>query len=349
MKQGRFDLLPADRRRVRLSLPLLACFIAGWLASMSCQQQPERFARLAVFRQACSELLGERAGTILVMQPRTGLLLALINEKLGVQNATRPGSTFKVVTALSLLQHGLLDPEEQLLCEGQIKLGGEDYQCWLRSGHGQQNLLQALANSCNIYFYRAAQKLPAGALTETARKLRLAGRTGINLPEEAAGQLPEWVSPAEGVRFAVGHSRALAVTPLQMLQLVAMFANEGAVYRPFYPASAAALQQFKPELVQTIQFGRELSLVREGMRQSVAYGTGAGARREEVQIAGKTGTAAEYFGAKTNGWFMGFAPADKPEVAVVVFLQEAQGAQDAAPLAGRVLQRYFEFHQAGEF
>lgn len=327
----------------------LACAGVLGLASMSCQQQPERFARLAVFRQACSELLGERAGTILVMQPRTGLMLALINEKLGVQNATRPGSTFKVVTALALLQHGLLDPEEQLLCEGQIKLGGEDYQCWLRSGHGQQNLLQALANSCNIYFYRAAQKLPAGALAETARKLLLTERTGINLPEEAAGQLPEWVSPAEGVRFAVGHSRALAVTPLQMLQLVAALANEGAVYRPFYPASVAALQQFKPELVQTIQFGRELSLVREGMRQSVAYGTGAGARREELQIAGKTGTAAEYFGAKTNGWFMGFAPADKPEVAVVVFLREAQGAQDAAPLAGRVLQRYFEFQQAGEF
>ncbi len=349
MKQGKFDLLPVTRRREGLLLPLLACLIAGALAGVSCQQQPARFARLAAFRQACRELLGERAGTILVMQPRTGLMLALINEKLGVQNATRPGSTFKIVTALSLLQHGLLEPEEQLRCEGQVKLGGEDYQCWLRSGHGQQNLLQALANSCNIYFYLAAQKLPAGTLAETARKLLLAERTGINLPAEAAGQLPEWVSPAEGVRFAVGHSRALAVTPLQMLQLVGTIANEGAVYRPFYPASAAALQQFRPDLVQTIPFGRELSLVREGMRQSVAYGTGAGARLEKVPIAGKTGTAAEYFGAKTNGWFMGFAPAEKPEVAVVVFLQEAQGAQDAAPLAGRVLQRYFEFRQAGEF
>ncbi|MDZ7268079.1 MAG: penicillin-binding transpeptidase domain-containing protein [candidate division KSB1 bacterium] len=329
--------------------PVLACAGMLALAGVSCWQPRDRFADLTAFRQACRELLGNRDGTILVMQPRTGLLLAVINERLGVQHATRPGSIFKIVTALALLQHGLLDPEEQFLCEGQIKLGSEAHHCWLRRGHGRQTLLQALANSCNIYFYLAAQKLPAGALAETARNLMLAERTGINLPEEAAGRLPEWVSPAEAVRFAVGQSRALAVTPLQMLQLVAALANAGAIYRPFYPASAAALQQFQAELVKTIVFGRELHLIREGMRQSVAYGTGVGARLAEIKVAGKTGTAAAYFGAKTNGWFIGFAPAEKPEVALVVFLEEAQGAQDAAPLAGRVLQCYFEFQQAGAF
>jgi len=328
---------------------LLACLIAGALAAASCQEQPERFARLAAFRQACSELLGKHAGTILVMQSQTGLVLAMVNEKLAVQHATRPGSIFKVVTALSLLQNGLLDPQEQFLCEGRITRGGQEFPCWLRSGHGEQNLLQALANSCNIYFHLAGEHLSAAALAKTAHQLMLGERTGINAVAEEVGQVPEWLSEAEKIRYAVGQCRELAVTPVQMLQIVAAIANGGSFYRPFFPASAAALQQFQPELVKTIAFGRELGIIREGMKQSVAYGTGAAARQVEITVAGKTGTAAEYFGTKTNGWFMGFAPAEKPEVAVVVFLQEAQGAQDAAPLAGRVLQRYFEFQQAGKF
>jgi penicillin-binding protein 2 len=141
----------------------------------------------------------------------------------------------------------------------------------------------------------------------------------------------------------------LAVTPLQVLRLISAIANEGTFYRPFYPTSQQEFEKFRPELVEKIHFGDELRIAKEGMRQSVAYGTSIGAKLSDIIVAGKTGTASEYFGAKTDAWFVGFAPFEKPEIAVVVFLENGRGAMDAAPMARHIFERYFALSSAESF
>lgn len=274
------------------------------------------------------------------MNPRNGLVLAMVNEKLGVQSSTRPGSTFKIVSALALLRNGIVEPAGQYFCTGQIEIQGKMYRCWLREGHGEQNLFQAIANSCNLYFFQAGERMSAEQLKLTARQLLLGECTGVNFASEDCGQIPEWVSPEEKINFVVGHTRTLAVTPIQMLRLIAAIANGGSFYRPFYPTSKNELEKFRPELMGMIQFGDELRMVKEGLRQSVVYGTSMAAKLPQIVVAGKTGTVSEYFGYKTDAWFVGFAPFENPEIAVVVFLEDGRGALDAAPMAGEVFRSY---------
>jgi penicillin-binding protein 2 len=324
------------------------CFALSLVAllPLSCTGQPNHFTRLLAFRKKCAEILGNRSGAILAMNPRNGMVLALVNEKLGVQSSTRPGSTFKIVTTLTLLRNGIVHPGDQFVCNGQVEIRGQLFRCGLREGHGEQNLLQALANSCNAYFYQAGESMPAEALQATARQFHFGECTGINLAGEDCGEVPEWVSPEEKINFFVGQARGLAVTPMQMLRLVAAIANGGFFYRPFYPTSQQEFEKFQPELMEGIQFGDELRVIKEGMRQSVAYGTSMEAKSPNMIVAGKTGTASEYFGAKTDAWFVGFAPFETPEIAAVVFLEEGRGAMDAAPMAGEVFKSYFDLTMA---
>ncbi len=335
---------PWGRKR---NFRFILSFVVFLLLS-SCSNQSNNYTRLLNFRKKCAEILGNRSGAILAMNPRNGLMLALVNEKRGVQSSTRPGSTFKIVTALTLLKNGIVTPTDQLVCNGQAEIRGKIYRCWLREGHGEQNLLQAIANSCNAYFYQAGESVPAEALQATARQFHLGECTGINLAGEDCGEVPEWLSSEEKVNFIVGQARALAATPIQMLRLIAAIANGGTLHRPFYPTSQQEFEKFRPELVGKIYFGDELRIVKEGLRQSVAYGTGVGAKSSNITIAGKTGTASEYFGAKTDAWFAGFAPFEKPEIAVVIFLENGRGAMDAAPMAGKVFRSYFNLITATE-
>ncbi len=326
------------------------CFVLSLvvLLPLFCTDQPNHYTRLLTFRKKCVEILGSRSGTILAMNPRNGMVLAVVNEKRGVQSSTRPGSTFKIVTALTLLKNGVVTPADQFVCNGQVEIRGKLYRCWLREGHGEQNLLQAIANSCNAYFYQAGEGMPAEALQTAARQFHIGECTGINLAGEDCGEVPEWVSPEEKINFVVGQARALAMTPVQMVRMISVIANEGAFYRPFYPTSQQEFKNFRPEVMERIHFGDELRIVKEGLRQSVAYGTGVGTKLPNIIVAGKTGTASEYFGTKTDAWFVGFAPFEKPEIAIVLFLENGRGAMDAAPLAGEVFRSYFNMSTATE-
>jgi len=327
----------------KIVLPFL--MIAGlglvWLLMPNQNAHHLEFSRLLTFRKKCAEILGNRAGAILVMNPRNGLVLALVNEKLGAQSSTRPGSTFKIVTALALVKNGIVRPTDQFLCNGQVDIRGKTYRCWLREGHGEQDLFQALANSCNVYFFQAGERLTTEKLKAMARLLRLGECTGINLANENCGTLPDWVSDDERINFTVGQARALAVTPLQMLSMISVLANGGLFYQPFYPSSPQEYDTFQSDLKESIHFGDELRIIKEGLRQSVAYGTSAAVKLSEITIAGKTGTSSAYFGNKTDAWFVGFAPFEKPEIAVVIFLENGRGAMDAAPMAQKVFSSYF--------
>jgi penicillin-binding protein 2 len=178
-------------------------------------------------------------------------------------------------------------------------------------------------------------------LAAAAHQLHLGQCTGINFANENCGKIPDWVSDDERIHGIVGQARELAVTPIQMLAVISVLANGGLFYRPFYPNSPQDLNAFNAILQETIHFGDELRIVKEGLRQSVAYGTSAAAKLSQVTIVGKTGTSSQYFETKTDAWFVGFAPFEKPEIAVVIFLENGRGAMDAAPMAGEVFRSYF--------
>lgn len=293
----------------------------------------------------------------LVRDPQT----PLINR--AIQGQYPAGSTFKVVTALAALQEGAINPSTTFHCPGYLNLYGTVRRCHKAEGHGTLDLAHAIALSCNVYFYQVGVRLEIERIARYAKLLGLGGTTGIDLPSEVSGLIPspEWKLrvlkapwfPGETVSVAIGQGQVL-VTPIQMARVAAAVANGGYLVRPHLLRAAAgssggaagdrASLDLRPATVETVR-GAMLAVVREG--------TGRRAQVPGLEVAGKTGssqvvaherlerdrTAPEL---QPHGWFLGFAPADKPKIAMAVLVEHGRsGAESAAPVAGRILARYF--------
>jgi penicillin-binding protein 2 len=297
-----------------------------------------------------------------------------------------PGSTFKVIPASAALQEGLIDASTTLLCQGTLvvpnkyfpddKTKSQTFYCWQLWGHGQENVVTALRDSCDIFFYQVGggYKDFAGLGIDTLDKyMKLFGfgvPTGIELTGEAKGLVPTsiWKSQNYGEAWALGDTYNATigqgfdlVTPLQLVNAAAAIANGGTLYRPqliaeVTDAQGKTIKTLKPEVIRQLPISADaLATVREGMRQAVAVGTASLGQVPGIEVAGKTGSA-EFAVWDANGnlirdaqghmpthaWFIAFAPFDKPEVAVVVFLRGAgTGAEMAAPVASNILRFYF--------
>lgn len=266
-----------------------------------------------------------------------------------VQATYAPGSLYKTITSLAALAKGVIDTNSVLEpCTGGFQFGNRYARCWLPGGHGQLDHAGALAHSCGVYYYQLGLRLTVDELAQAGRPFGLGGKlTGI-FPEEASGNLPDsdWYDRRYGrgqwtrgvlLNNAIGQGEIL-VTPLQMALLAARLAADGRVPGPTFvrgqrPAVGAVDLPFAPE---------HLRWIRRALRQVVDAGTGRAAQLAGVPVAGKTGTAENVHG-ENHAWFMCFAPADAPEVAMAVILENAGGGgAEAAPLAGSWLRRYFE-------
>jgi penicillin-binding protein 2 len=265
-----------------------------------------------------------------------------------VQATYPPGSLYKAVTSLAGLQLNVVDTLSVLEpCPGGYQFGNRWFRCWKRSGHGVLDHGGALAHSCDVFYYQLGLRLEIDELAAAARAFGL-GRavTGI-YPEEAAGNIPTaaWYDRRFGegqwtrgvlLNNAIGQGEVL-VTPLQMALLAARIASDGAVPGPTFvlgqrPHEPSADLPFSP---------RHLSWIRRALRRVVDAGTGGAARLAGVSVAGKTGTAQNPHG-EDHAWFMCFAPAESPTVAVAVILENAgHGGSEAAPVAGAWLHDYF--------
>lgn len=295
---------------------------------------------------AAAESLDGRQGSAIVIDPHTGRVLVLVNEALALQRAYLPGSLFKIVTAAAALEEGLVDEHMTVHCRGQSLFHGQPLYCWYRPGHGEVNIHKALALSCNIYFYQLGQIVGLQHLLNYASRFKLGETTGINRPGEAAGRLPAWVPELEVPKLAVGQSKELTVTPIQVAVLMAAIANGGFLYQPSVLGKDIKAEDFKPVLRGSIELTRALGVIREGLRESADYGTSIASSAGLVGVAGKTGTASQGEGDKTDAWFAGYFPADTPEIALVVFVRSGIGASDAAPIAARIFKRYMALRQA---
>jgi len=348
------------------------------------------------------------AGVVVAMDPLTGEVLAMVSlpsydnnlfaqgisfadyaelsadpERPLVDHAISgqypPGSTFKIIPAAAALEEGVINTRTSFRCTGELLLPNQyfpddptkaqRFKCWTPYGHGTVAVEEALAQSCDIFFYQVSGGfedfggLGIQTFNKYARAFGFGEPTGIALEGESAGLIPDdrwkrinygesWVT---GDTFNAGIGQGFdLVTPLQLLNATSAVANGGTLYRPrvvhhVVDADGNTVRPFASEIIREVPVSQEnLSIVRQGMRAAVTRGTAHRVNLAEVAVAGKTGTA-EYPGPPDSGgnlpthaWFIAFAPYENPEIALVVFVSGGhEGAKVAVPIAAQILRAYF--------
>ena len=274
-----------------------------------------------------------------------------------------PGSTFKVLVAIAGLESGAITPSERVFCNGSTTIYGRTRLCWKRGGHGWVDLRQALAHSCNVYFYKAGQKMGIETIHKYGAMFNLGNPRGLDIPGEAGGILPSdaWKREARGERWYPGDTISvaigqglLAVTPLQMATLMAGVGTKGSLPYPRLTADAGR----EPSELDISK--RTFDLIHEALADVVTEGTARRAAVEGYTVAGKTGTAQVYKmsagidadkmdkATRDHAWFAGYAPADNPRIAFAVVVEHGgHGGTTAAPIARKVLKAFFAKEKAG--
>ena len=273
------------------------------------------------------------------------------------QSGYPPGSVFKLIAAIAALNEKIITPAWKANCPGYFKLGRRTIRCWNAKGHGTLDLIGAIKNSCNVYFYKLGLLIGIDAWTKYSRLFHFGEKTGIELTNENSGLVPsrEYYDKKYGknrwtrgmlANLAIGQGELL-VTPVQIAQFVATIANQGVMHRPhlglkLYDPIKKKWQRIpgREERIEGID-SSVYKIVREGMREVVDGGTGWRAKVWRISGGGKTGTAQNPHG-KSHAWYMGFAPFEEPEIAICVLVENGgSGGGVAAPIAGAFLRKYF--------
>src|SRR5438445_10690476 len=262
-----------------------------------------------------------------------------------------PGSTWKLAIAAMALKRGIVGPRSHMPipCRGGLQYGNRFFRCWNAHGHGDLTLTEAIAQSCDVYFYQLGIKLGVSSLLEDANAWGFRGRTGIDLPGELPSEFPtgpeyydriygprRWTS-AVALTLAVGQGEN-AQTLVQMVRLYQQLASDGNMRTPFVVRPAAG-RAASAEHVSLDLSADQLATLRRAMIAVVEQGTARGSRLASLSIAGKTGTAQNPHGPN-HGWFIGFAPPDKPEIVVGAIVEFAREGPYVAPLVSRTIAHY---------
>lgn len=278
----------------------------------------------------------------------------------GIKGTYPPGSTMKLFTAVTGLENNTITTESYFdPCRGAKKFGNRVFRCWRPGGHGKLNIIGAIIQSCDVYFYQLGVEFGIDPWSEMVRDCRFGVPTGVDLPGEFAGLVPseEYFDSRYGengwtrylvLNLAIGQGELL-VTPIQMAVMFAALANDGIIYKPRIVSRIISpeneILEIKPEIMDSLPIaGDNMDILHQGLLGVIADedGTARSVAIEGVTIAGKTGTAQNPHG-DDHSWFVCFAPAEAPEIAVAVVVENAgHGSTVAAPLAKRVLEKYFE-------
>ena len=308
----------------------------------------------------------------IVMNPKTGELLSLAsvptfhpenyqdvdqsiyNRNLPVWMTFEPGSTFKIVTLAAALEEKLIDLHKGSFYDpGYVIVENARLRCWKREGHKDQTFLEVVENSCNPGFVEMGKRLGATKLDEYVRDFGFGQSTESGIAGESKGILfsAKQFGPVEQATTAFG--QGISVTPIQQVQAVAAAINGGNLYKPYIVKNIVDdkgenLRSFEPELQRRVISEETSALVREALESVVANGSGRNAFVDGLRVAGKTGTAQKVVnGAYKDGEyivsFIGFAPADDPELLVYVAIDNPHnsvqfGGVIAAPIVGRIIE-----------
>lgn len=353
--------------------------------------------------QALAEkTLDGKAGAIVAMNPDNGELLALASSPSfdpnlfvgGIDRQTwkdiassgdfplqnralcgqyPPGSVFKIIVALAGLQEGLIDPDEEIVCNGAYYMGRHKFRCWKKQGHGKISLHRALVESCDVYFYKMGNRLGVDKIAHYAKMFGLGKKTGLDVDQEKAGLIPtrDWKLRKYGVPWqggetistSIGQSFVL-VTPIQMACMISAVFNGGILYRPQATKLAGRsktgkVYEFSPEVTGRVNIRQEyLKIVKKALVDVVnaRRGTGSKAKLKDITVAGKTGTAQvvtlekeksfikgghmpDRF--KDHAWFLAIAPAENPRIALAIVIEHGgHGGSAAAPIAKELIKFY---------
>ncbi len=295
--------------------------------------------------------------TQLTSDPNTPLMNRVI------QGQYAPGSTFKIVMAAAALEERIISPQTTFYCPGYLSIYGNVFRCNKPAGHGVIALHDALAQSCNVFFYQVGVRLEIHRIAKWARLFGLGALAGIDLPYEAPGLVPspEWKLRTQRVPWYAGETVSVAigqgqvsVTPLQMARVAGVIASGGRLIQP-HLVKAIGGQAISYPSPQPIGLSPEtIEAIRRGMRAVVEeHGSGQHAQLPDIQIAGKTGSAQVVGRARLaqqpssealqpHGWFIAFAPAEQPRIALAVLLEHGgSGGGAAAPVAREILEQFF--------
>lgn len=354
-------------------------------------------------QMAAVKAFGTQAGAIVAINPKNGEILSMVsrpsfdptvfargipaglwsslvnNENRPLRDKTiqdhyPPGSVFKIVTAIAGLEEGVINEHTVFNCTGKLQVGSRPFHCWQRNGHGNISVRDAITKSCDVFFYKVAQRLKSvDDLAKWAFFLGLGRRTGIPLAREVPGLIPteEWKqkrlnqawNPGETLSVAIGQGYVLT-TILQLANTYASVANGGTQYRPFFvkrieSIDGQVISESKPEVLDQHRLKPATSkAVRDGLYNVVNDRTGTAfhQRLPGMDFVGKTGTAQVInltkdrvyskcenmrYRERHHALFAGYAPADDPQIAVAVIAEHGcHGGTAAAPVAKAVIDAY---------
>jgi len=351
------------------------------------------------------QLLGEESGAIIAIETTTGDVLAMASRPVfdpnvlsreltakqwdkivqdeghpltnrATQGQYPPGSTFKIIVAAAGLETGTVNTTTRVRCLGGYPFGGRVYRDWKAGGHGVMGIVDAIVDSCDVFFYTIGQRLGIDTMAEFAERFGLGQETGVELPSERTGIVPStawkvkarnepWM-PGETISAAIGQGFT-TVTPMQMAMVMTTVAGKGESFRPRIvraikeratgqvlelPSVPRPKLALKPETYE---------LLHESLEAVVTRGTAGRARSGLVRIAGKTGTAQTAAlkddrrkdqeipkKLRDHAWFVSFAPAEAPRIAVAVLIENmGHGGSWAAPMAKQVIEAYVKNKPAG--
>ncbi len=323
-------------------------------------------------------------GTIVVLEAKTSKILAMVSspgydanqflyeineEKISsftnkdlpmlnraIQGAYPPGSIFKLVTILAILEEKIISPKAKVFCSGGVYLGKENryFRCWNKHGHGEVNMLRGFTESCDVYYYEMVLKLGISNLSKYAKAFGLDKKTGVDLPYELKNTMPdrEWKYKrlkegwyqGDTLNTAIGQGYLLQ-TPLSMAQMLATFLNRGVRNTPHLVEKIVknnkTVFRWKQKMTADLTINdNAFSFLSKALRETVKYGTGRGAYVDGLDIGGKTGTAQNPHG-QDHAWFVGCMPVSNPEIVVCVFIENGGGGGGvAAPLAREIFGCY---------
>jgi len=348
-------------------------------------------------QQAAQDAFGDHSGAAVVLDVHSGEILAFVsvpsfdpnlfttgishqdwnalleNERNPLTNKAlagqySPGSTFKTVVALAALEAGIINENTTFVCNGKMMLGNHAFHCWRHWGHGTQNVVEALKNSCDIFFYEVALRLGIEKIAETARRLGMGELTGITLDNERSGLIPDkkWKQKRFGTRWQQGESVIAGIgqgyvlaTPLQLAVMLSRIVNGGYAVSPTFTKMSL---KDKGKIKKLPYSKKNIEIVKRGMYEVVngEHGTAAQARfnLDGIKMGGKTGTTQVRrismqerrsgivrdedlpWKLRNHALFIGYAPHDNPKYAVAVVVEHgSSGSGVAAPIASAILQK----------
>jgi len=283
-----------------------------------------------IVRRAAIDALGNMNGTVVAIEPTSGRVLAMVNQKLALSSGAQPCSTIKLSVALAALSEGLISKDTP------VSLGGSY----------RMNLTKALAHSNNAYFEALGRKLGFEKVAYYAHEYGLGELAGYDIPGEQVGEYPDAVIPEKlgGVGKMCSFGEGVSMTPLQLGAMVSAIANGGTLYYLQHPTTPEEVANFQPRIKRQLNIAPVIPELSDGMAAAVQYGTARSLRLNfnEEEILGKTGTCSHE--GTRYGWFASYANTSVGRVVVVIFLQGGRPTfgPKAAEIAGRMYRNMYD-------